>query len=204
MLIAPDNRLYLGLGGSGKTTLAASHASSFPRVVFCDPNGEKVFESGAHIVTDRRQLLELLARPGPVRICWRGVMGAAGEDATREAFEWLNRCAWACGDVLCVWEEIDILCGGGKLPPNAYRLVNAGRHRDVRIFACARSPKMVPRAFTRNASRIAVFRTIEPLDLDYLRQYMGTDAAAVLPGLQRFEALDWTQTGFAVRKSPYA
>lgn len=203
-LTQPDNRLYLGLGGSGKSTLARAQAENAQRCVVYDPNGEPAFETGAHVVTDRRQLLELLARPGPVRVCWRGVMGALGEDQARAEFEWANRCAWAAGDVLLIWEEIDVLCAGGRLPPHAYRLVNAGRHRGVRIFACSRSPWMVPRGFTRNASRIAVFRTVEPRDLDYLRAYMGTAAAAEIPNLPRYSCLDWTPNGHAVRASPFA
>lgn len=202
-LPGPDNRLALGVGGSGKTTLTIAWAASFERVVFYDPNGEAVFARGAHVVTDRRQFLELLARPGPVRICWRGVMAALGEDAQREEFEWANRCAWATGDVLLVWEEVDVLCGNGRLPPHAYRLVNAGRHRGIRVFACSRSPWMVPRGFTRNASRVAAFRSIEPRDLEYLRAYMGTAAASEIPNLPRFSALDWTPNGHAVRASPY-
>ncbi len=197
MLPAADIRLALGKSGSGKTTLARAWVKGARRVLIFDPNGEAGWSEGATITEDPAELVELVSRKGRVRICWRGVMTGG-----IPAFEWANRCAWAGEGLHVVWDEVERFCEGGKLPPEADKLVQAGRHRDCRIIACTRRPYLMPRLLTSQATRMAIFRTTEPRDLDYFGRYVG-EAIRQVPTLREYHALDWTEQGATVKKSPF-
>lgn len=207
----PDIRVYVGKGGSGKSTLARSHLPELGRVLIHDFNGETAHAVGAHVVADRAQLLELLVRPGPVRVCWRygEAMRWRPEDADDPGavvrrvvahFMWANRCAWAAGDLWLVWDEVDRLTAG-RLDGMAYQIINQGRHRDLRVLAASRRPRWVPRDLTASAKMICAFRTTEPRDLEYLRDTMG-EAARGLPQLGDHEYLRWTDDGQVARETP--
>lgn len=165
-----------------------------------DPKCEREYERRAVVVTTPVELVAAAQAMGEGwRVLWRGL--ASMERG--EAFELFNRVAWAVENCMIVWEEVDNFIGPGKLPPWAFRLVNEGRHRGVRIIATARRPARVSRDLTANASRLIVFRTTEPVDLKYLREYVGAEAE-VLPGLPDHHALDWAEAGgVAVKKSPF-
>lgn len=166
-----------------------------------DPNGEAIHARGAIVTSDRGQLLELLVRPGPVRVCWRGAV-LQDREGRLSAFEWANRCAMAAGGLLVIWDEVDRFTEGGRLTPAADVMVNAGRHRGLRVFACARRPYRVARDVTANATRIIAFSTTEPRDIAYLEDHIG-QAARQLATLPRFHALDWTEAGASVKKAPF-
>lgn len=194
-----DVRLFLGKSGSGKTRLALHQLRSARRVLIHDPNCEAQLAARATVCEDKAQLVRLVEQPGRVRICWRGVatMGEA-------AFEWANRCAWAGEGFAVFWDEVDRFTGTGRLPPAAYQLVNAGRHRNVRIFAASRRPCRMPRDLTAAATRIAAFKITGPTDIDYLAEFMGRATAERLPSLPDFTALDWAEGDVAEKKSPFA
>jgi hypothetical protein len=192
----PDNRLYLGKGGSGKTTLALCHSHDFARVIICNPNAEDQHEEGADVTDDRAELVQLAAQRGPWRIAWRFT-----KTGNAVGFDWVNRVAWAAGDCCIVWDEADLFMRHGTMPDAAYQLWNVGRHHRVRIFACSRRPARVSRDVTANLSRACVFRTQEPTDIDFLGEFMERSAADAVKQLQPFHAVDWTQQGWAVKKS---
>jgi len=196
-LDAADIRLCLGKTSSGKSTLARFWMKRERRVLICDPNGEDAWAEGAHVTVDRAELVDLVSRKGRMRICWRGVMTGGIPD-----FEWANRCAWAGEDFWLVWDEVERFVEAGRLPPEADKLVQAGRHRGCRIVACTRRPYLMPRLITSQANRMAVFRTTEPRDLDYFARYVG-EVVKQVPNLPDYHAVDWTEHGATVKKSPF-
>lgn len=197
-LDAADIRLCLGKSGSGKSTLARSWVAREKRVLIFDPNGEDAWAKGAVVTEDRAELVDLVAKKGPVRICWRGVM-TGGEGA----FEWANRCAWAGEDLWVVWDEVDRFIPQWGVPPVADNIIQAGRHRGLRIIACSRRPFRMNRNLTALAGRMAIFRTTEPNDIKYFAGYIGKAAAEALGTLREFHAVDWTEHGHSVKKSPF-
>ena len=193
----PDIRLCLGRGGSGKTFLVDHWLSKLkaPRIIF-DANGEDIYARWGQVISDRKQLLDHVVKNGGRHVVWRGV--APGD------FEFVNEVAWALENLTLVWEEVDQFGDSGRLPPHAFKIVNQGRHRNIRVIACSRRPARVSRDMTANASRIVAFRTREPRDLAFLKEWMGSEAVDQLPGLAEYNALDWTEAGAKVRKSPFA
>lgn len=203
-LDAPDFRLFLGKSGSGKSTLARYQARGARRLLIHDPNAEASWAEGASVVYGRAELVEAM-RGRAWCICWRGAVAARGEAEARDAFEWANRAALAAGDALIIWDEVDRFTDAGRLPPHAYTMVNAGRHRGLRVFACSRRVRRVSRDLTANAGRIVVFQMTEPGDLAWIRNAMGADAAAMAPRLDfaRREALDWSEREVKKKISPF-
>lgn len=197
-----DVRLFLGKSSSGKSTLALFQVKRFKRVIWYDPNGERDGKDlpGAVLCSDPRMLLDLARAPGPMRIIWRGVV-AGGEDA----FEWANRVAWAAEDFVLVWDECDRYMNAGKAPPAALQIIDAGRHRKLRVFACARRPYRVNRSLSGVAWRIMSAMTTEPRDIRYLGDVIGS-AADRLSTLAPYTFLDWQEgrEGAEVKKSPFA
>ena len=167
-----------------------------------DSNAEPENAAGAFVVTGQAELIDLVAgSKGPIKICWRGF-----EHQGREAFDWGCRVAWAAGNLLVVWEEVDRWLGpaAGRRDSAAAKIINAGRHRDLGVWGAARRPAAVPRDLTANANRICAFRSFEPRDLAYLREFVG-QAADQLPDLAPYTALDWQAgAGAGVKMSPFS
>ena len=177
-------------------------AAGARRVVIHDPNGERDWAACGVIVTDRAELARAMGARAWV-VVWRGAMGARSEAEAAEAFEWGNRCALAAGDALILWDEVDRFTTPGRLPPFAYEMVNAGRHRGLRVFAASRRVRRVSRDLSANAGRIMVARMTEPGDLAWIKATMGDGAARAVPTLPPFHFLDWRETEARVKKAPF-
>ena len=195
--------LTIGKSGSGKSTLVRHQARHHRRLLAHDPNGEAIYPDQGWIATaDRAELVELLSDPRACRVAWRGAMMTDDEGARVEAFEFANRCAWAAGSLAVIWDEVDMFTRRGQLPPVGYRIVNAGRHRGLVVYACTRRPYDVPRSLSAAATRVCCFRITEPRDVAYVRSIAGP-AADRLPTLPRLHALDWTEYGARFRLAPF-
>jgi len=57
-----------------------------------------------------------------------------------------------------------------------------------------RRPHAVSRSLTAEVAEFRIFKTNEPLDLKYFRDYIGS-AVNELPKLQKYEYLWWIDTG---------
>jgi len=194
----PDNRLAIGKGGSGKSTLVRSWLKERRRVLIHDTNAEPELAAlASDVIQDRGALVERLLQGGPFVIAWRGFLV---EQET--AFEFANEAALAAENVLVVWEELDVYFdgSGSHLPGWAYKIVHVGRHKGMRTIATSRAPALIPKKLTRNVQRIAIFRTDEPRDIQYLAEKVGTATAALIPTLAAFQYLDWNEGGEAAAK----
>lgn len=196
-LKAPDNRVVLGVGGSGKSYLVKHWLKKRRHVVVFNTAAEADYERpGCVVVNDRHALVRAL-QVRANRISWRG------DDMSVEAWEFVNRAVWCAEGYTLVWEEADQFWPPSKAPQWASNLVNQGRHRGIRLIACSRRPAVLSRTLTANA-RVVAFATVEPRDLMYMRERMGA-AAARLPDLPRWTALDHAPPAEAVvKKSPFA
>lgn len=195
---APDVRMIFGRSGTGKTTLIAHMLDDIGgRQLIHDPAAQKAYETPGHVICNTvAEVYDLmLTGAASFRILWRG--------ANRHEFDQVNMFAWALENVTVVWEEVDQLWPAATLPDTALLMLNQGRHRDLRVLACARRPARVNRDLTALASRIVAFRTSEPNDLKYFSDYVGRDNTRKIAELQDWHALDWSDRRTDVKKSPF-
>jgi hypothetical protein len=167
----------------------------------CNPNGEDKHAQGADVTASAGDLVDLV-KLGRARICWEGA--PQFDEQGRPTFnplDWACRVAWAAGDYLVVADEADRFMTAGRLSPGIYQLWNMGRHRRCRVFACSRRPARVSRDCTANVTRAAIFFSQEPADLRYLANFADASAVAEVRTLGQYEAIDWTQAGWAKKKS---
>lgn len=193
--------------GSGKSYLARHQLATFKRFIIFDPNCEKGNAALGRPVHDFGELIELLlkAKKGPVRLCWRGMIGA--RDPGYE-YDRASAAALAAENIAVMWDEVDQFATEGtplRLRPHCREVINTGRHRGLKVLACSRRPPMVPRDLTGNAQRIMVFHSHEPRDLVYFRQLMGRAVSDQLLSLkvEERECLEWTEAGTVRKKSPF-
>ena len=194
----PDNRLFLGAGGSGKTTEALRQAADYPRVLFVQPDDSE--KSPFPPTRDRAELIR--------RMCQPSFRTAFIVDLQLDEMEWANEAAWHAGEVVVIWEEAGTVLPNAGLKlraPWAFSLWMRGRHKRCRIFACSQRPASVAADLRANVARAVIFNVTEPDDLDWSRRVVGggretADQIAALK-LGEYEALDWQRgVGFTIKK----
>lgn len=201
-LEVPVNQGYLGKSGSGKTYLALHHLAKVKRLIIVDPTGQEQLAGAVdHVAMEKMELVDKVCRK-TFRVVWRAPALTDSPEAMVAAVEYANRVAAAAEDCYLLWDEVDMYTPFNRLAPLAYKLVNAGRHRRVRLYWTSRRPARVARDLTANANRLAIFRTSEPGDLDWARK-IDRDMAKALPELDRYEAVDWRDGPWSRKKSPF-
>lgn len=196
-LSQPDNQLFLGRGGSGKTWLALRRAADFPRVLYVRPEDRESPPFPELPRGDRVALCNALKL--------REFKWTFTTDGDAALWETANEAAYRRGDVLVIWEEAGTLMDRKPLPTWAHKLWMVGRHVHCRIFACSQRPARVSADCRANLSRAAIFATTEPGDLQFYRDMIGDKAALDrIRSLARFEAVDFDPLqGWTVKKSPF-
>ncbi len=164
---------HFGKKGEGKTTLARAVVAGFPRVIILDVKAE--YDDGTTLAYGRDAALELLEDAEDRRRFRLALRRLPPE----HALEVLEVCG-AFQDVLLVLDEAQRYCSPSTMPPALDVLVNEGRHRAISQLYIARRPAEINRDVTANADYIAIYRTREPRDVEYLRAYVGTRADQVM------------------------
>ncbi len=186
----PDNRIAIGKGGSGKSTLVRSWLVGHKRILIHDTAEEpEIKRLASDVIYTRSDLIARIMAGGSFVIAWRG-FATEGKDA----FEYGNRAALAGEDMLIVWEELDIYFdgSGSTFSPLGFQIVHTGRHKGLTTITTSRAPGLIPKKLTRNVQRIAVFKTDEPGDLRYLAEKIGAANADRIQRLGEYQYLDWT------------
>ena len=95
--------------------------------------------------------------------------------------------AFALGDVTVVCEEV----GDYSNHPELRRTMRRGRSEGIRVVAITQRPAEVSKTVTSQANLTLCFKTIEPVDVEYIRKKFG------VLGVQDLEDLDPHNYDFA-------
>jgi hypothetical protein len=196
-----------GIRGMGKTRLARRLIADQPRVLAFDPYGEHV----ALRFDDAQPLVRYLDDVAPRKRFRCAVTAWRSSDPTEDADYFCAVC-WAtarvAGDVLAVFEEVDIIAPPGREPRQFRRLVAQGRHAGgqghtgVSILSTSRRPAEVSRLLTSQAEEIYSFRIQEPADLAYFRSVIGREPTDAIPDLAPGEYVAWSASHWSVCRLP--
>lgn len=181
--------------GAGKSHLSRFLAAEYPRRILLDP----MYESTNGVIV----------KSAPAAVQYLRQFAYGGDKAgapfslilrTLQPEEELQLVALTMyGDperpllpgTLLYIEELDRLCKPSSIPPAMHRLANYGRHFGVSMIGTARSPKGIHRDFTRGADEIHIGRLQEPLDVDYLSEYTGSEFCERAKTLEEWQFICW-------------
>lgn len=181
-----DIRLYVGRGGTGKSTLLRKHLAGEKRLIVLDANAEAEYETRCETVTTS---LAEAARAAMAERFSIAIRTPFGGDAVK-VFEAANRIAWMAGNCRMVWEEVHNYRKGSDLPATGVSLINQGRHRGVALSAATRRPVYL-RTLTASATDAFVFHSTEENDLKFYEAVMGREAAAAAGNLKEYHFVHW-------------
>lgn len=176
----PDISFLFGQRGTGKTTEARKLLAVARRALIFDPNREH--DSAGVLVHDIRALGGIMQRrynkPFRLVYCPPNLTQVRG---TREVREFVHFCqlANAAYNVTVLADEIHQVVNVANQGRAFNNLLRFSRHHNNTIITVSHRPADVPRILTSLATKIYVFRTTEPLDLDHIKKRLGIDPAQV-------------------------
>jgi len=157
--------VVLGQRGSGKSTLVNRIIRRSNRVVVLDTLAEHYAAARPVALAELRGYLEQPTyRVSVVPQDYSEFETACDGVALRRSFVYVV-------DELDFWVAN---AAGHDTPRGLLEMVRYGRHRDQRLVLVARRPAAVPRELTSQAA-LAVFRSREPRDAEYLRAFGAGD-----------------------------
>jgi energy-coupling factor transporter ATP-binding protein EcfA2 len=160
--------LIMGRAGTGKTTLTRKVAASALRVHHI--SGVVLFDPMLQFSVDWSWLPRQWQ--GPVYLC-RTVDG------------WNELDYWSLpAGMLWILDEVDMLSKPAGMTQNLKLLANYGRHADAITICNCRRPHAVHRDLTALARTMVLFRTVEPGDVRYIRDFAGQDVADKVASLE--------------------
>lgn len=194
---AADIRIILGKSGSGKTNTVRNIIAGADRVIIFDAKGGD-YKDGV-VFYDMKELARfwLKHKAGRFRLIYRPVF-------CYDEFETLAELAYKCGDLWFVAEEMDIYYPSTRIGFWGAMILRRGRSRGIHFIGCTQRPKRVNRDVTSQATEAYIFKTTEPGDIDYIKEWLGSDIESQIKTLGAYEYVRCIGTdNKEIRKDPY-
>lgn len=167
--------LYVGMPGSGKTTLMIQHLRKFPRVIFADPRSRYVRPRPSDTFTynllrdfDRVEIPQL---GNYLRQCLhapRFRILTHSPYFTGEMFEAVCRWATGCGNLVLAVDEAQYVCGTQIIGPEFKRVVCNGIPDGIWLFATTQRAVSIHNDLRASNEHLYIFKTKHPDDLSRL------------------------------------
>lgn len=158
--------IVAGASRSGKTAYTLRRIERAPRVVAWDPEAQWCELPGWRKVTTRRELLEVLSKPGPMKVAF-----VVGSDL-KGGFDFWAKAVMHAGrfvaPLACVAEELADVTAPGKAPDGWGVLVRRGLKRGISIYAISQRWAEADKTAMGNASEFVMFRQSSADDVAYL------------------------------------
>jgi energy-coupling factor transporter ATP-binding protein EcfA2 len=165
-----DRALFVGMTGSGKTTLARALLASRAHVVVLDGKGTVKWPGWTRVST-----LAAAAKLDPLehpRIIYAPTARELSDDETVEAFF-----AWVYErrNTLLYIDEIYSVALGAEIPFWLHALLTRGRERGCPVWGSTQRPMYIPMAFLTEAEHAYLFRLQAPQDRKKVADFYGVN-----------------------------
>lgn len=171
---ATDRALFVGMTGSGKTTLARALLRERTHVVVLDGKGTVDWPGWARhtqlaraVKLDPRKQPRIIYAPAPSELRDRELMEAF--------FAWV----YERKNTLLYIDEIYSIAFGTDLPDGLQAILTRGRERRVPVWGATQRPMFVPTAFLTEAEHAYLFRLQAPQDRKKVADFYGIDPDAL-------------------------
>lgn len=184
--------LHLGRKGSGKSYMAKREAERAGKLVAVwDPRREWAGPGACDPPRMRRLVVRTMAAFRERQLKTRGPLAPCVvfqlEPTDRELALW---CRWIlrAGQHLVVVDEAQLVAPPHYCPPPFRELVTTCRHVSVDLLLCCQRPSTIHPDVRAQADIVRAWKMVEPRDLEWMREFCGSDFAKRLPklGPQRF------------------
>jgi hypothetical protein len=198
MMIEPHNIFVSGQTGSGKSWLTKRAVLESPRLVVYQPKVEDAGYAGVYFNGRKFEWQCFLAwwkyarsRCNRWRLVYRPSNKFSGDE-----FDQVCRLVHAAGDCDFVAEEIaDYLRAGMFQVEGRYQgirdMICTSRTRGVTAYWLTQRPRGIPREITSESREAYLFKTEEPVDVKYIADRFGLQAAEMLAALAPYEHVHW-------------
>lgn len=172
-----DRALFVGMTGSGKTTLAQRLLDHRKHVVCYDGKGTLNWP-GYKLVTD----LSRLYREKSPRMVYRpSVAAMQDEDAKEEFFAWL----YARGNTTLYVDEAYTLGAGDDMPFSLRAILTRGREHGLESWTATQRPMRIPQEMISEAEHVYCFKLRMEQDRKKLAQVAGVDPDTIRVDVKR-------------------
>lgn len=185
-----DKCMIVGMSGYGKTFLARRLRDNIER------SGVKVLVYDSEHENQYKDLVPTKERPD---IRYRPKIPATYETAKQFKAQILREFDLTCGyvynkgNMVLLVESIDLFCPSYlDLPPNFYKIVHWGRKKGIGLIMTSRRVADTSKSAVSQCKHWFVFYMYIPNDIDYIKEFIGTDAEKARDLKERYY-LYWTQ-----------
>jgi hypothetical protein len=187
--------IIIGPSGSGKTHLAADLCTKIERIAVFDMMRDVQYQTdGSTIVTGQpRMFAEAISQDKQsFRVIYQPVIITPLENGLVESpeFEPLVKLCHLRGDMYFVIDEAHLWCNSRNCPPELMMASLVGRHKEFSIILIAQSFSMIHPSLRRNMDDFYTWRTVEPADLDAIKERCGRDVEEQVRNLRAVETDD--------------
>ena len=181
-------KLCFGMRGSGKTVKVRNLIKQINRLLVVDTLC-KDYSDGVifHSLGDLKKFW-LKVYSGDFRLIYR----PQGDDLQiiEDIAEICTLCL-KCENLTLVVEELNIIFDKQRPPTEFNKMVLGGRDPGIELIGVAQRPVGFGRKITSQAQEFYVFVNLEPDDLKFFKDYLGSEAAQAIRNLEKYQYLKW-------------
>lgn len=184
--------IVIGPSGSGKTRKVSEMCAKLPRVATFDMMRDEQYADGKTtvVVGHPREFAEAIGPEHEVfRVVYHPVIITPLENGLVESpeFEPLLKLCHLRGDMYFVIDEAHLWCNSRNCPPELMMASLVGRHKQFSMILIAQSFSMIHPTIRRNMDELYTWKTVEPNDLDGIRERCGREVEEQVRNLRAVE-----------------
>lgn len=186
--------IVIGPSGSGKTRKVSEMMADLPRVAVFDMMRDQQYTTDTVVVLGRPSEFAQAIHPSKktFRVVYQPVLVTPLDNGLVESpeFEPLLKLCHLRGDMYFVIDEAHLWCNARNCPPELMMASLVGRHKQFSMVLIAQSFSMIHPTIRRNMDDLYTWKTVEPNDLDAIRERCGREVEEQVRNLRAVETND--------------